>query len=72
MFIVDRAQFIAWTQGILFGNHVGSVFAVNEVNCQEAENRLKNGEKIGLTVKGELKTTMQLIDGVFREQLFND
>jgi len=62
-FNVDRDQFIAWTQGILFErNAKGEIFAVNELQCQEAENILHEGGEVYLRVGDELVSKIKLTD----------
>jgi hypothetical protein len=69
MFIVDRNQFISWTQGILMDRHNDNVLVVNSTKCQEVKNKLDMGEKIGLTINGELITTMIMTDEGYIEDL---
>lgn len=61
MIIVDRDSFIAWTQGILLDRKADGTFVCgdNELN-KEAEEALKNGKTIGLTVEGRIVSTMSL------------
>lgn len=69
MFIVDRNQFIGWTQGILLQrNPDGGCFVVNEIMCEEAQKRLEKGEEVGFTIKGELKTKIKMIDDQYVEE----
>ena len=70
MFIVDRNQFIAWTQGILLKrNSDGNCFVVNETVCEEATKRLEQGEEVGFMIDGELKSKMKIQDGQYVEVL---
>ena len=70
MFIVDREHFIAWTEGILMINNNGNVFAVDELKCKEAEERLYKGEEVGFTVNDNLVSKIfKNSDGEFIEEL---
>ncbi len=70
MFIVDRNQFIGWTQGILLErNPDGSCFAVNEIMCEKAQKRLEQGEEVGFTIDGELTSKIKMLDGQYIEVL---
>lgn len=60
IFCTDREQFIMWTKGELIIRDRDSLKYVDELDCEEAENRLDEGETIGLLMNGELKTTMKL------------
>jgi hypothetical protein len=72
IFIVDRREFIAWTKGHLLIRHQDRLLAPNEVACMEAERRLKAGEPVGLTINGELFSTLELIDGICTEKKINE
>ena len=65
----DRESFQFWTEGILFERDSGGACVVGDnAEFEQAEKYLDEGKKIGLTVKGELKTIMQLKDGVYKEE----
>lgn len=51
---VDRAQFLAFQQGILLHFKNGSGIAVDEQACEEAEEALERGETIYLTVNRQI------------------
>lgn len=67
MFIIGREDLINWSQGIIMHREGLNCFATDELSCKEAEKRLQNGEKIGLTINNELVSTMQLVNGCYEE-----
>lgn len=70
MIIVDRNSFIAWTEGILMERAGDKILKIGDnIKHEEAEEALNQGEKIGLTVKGELISTMSLTEHGFSEKL---
>ena len=54
MLIVDREHFISYIKGILLLNNNGNVFAIDELKCKQAEEKLNNGEEIGFTINNIL------------------
>lgn len=68
MFIVDRNDLISWSQGIYLLREGTSLIAVDEPRCEEAKKRLQKGEMIGLTINNELVSTMQLVNGCYKEK----
>jgi len=54
MLIVDREHFISYIKGILLLNDNGNVFAIDELKCKQGEEKLSNGEEIGLTINNIL------------------
>jgi hypothetical protein len=69
MFIIEREDLINWSQGNIMLRDENRCIAVDETRCEEAERRLLKGEKIGLTINNELISTMQLVDGGYKEEL---
>ena len=59
IFIVDRQQFIMWTQGVLLKREGDEVIAVDEIACGKAQEYLDSGGKIFLTVDGEVVTAVE-------------
>lgn len=71
MFVVDRDSFISWTQGILLDrDNSGKCVIGDNIAHEEAQERLDKGEIVGLSVKGVIKTTIQLVDEAYREKMF--
>jgi hypothetical protein len=61
MLVVPRQQLLAWADGILLDRDAkGNVIAPEELLCKEAQRRLELGEAVGLTISGEIVSTMQL------------
>jgi len=68
MFVLKREDLILYSQGTLMTRSGYDFQVVNSKKCREAEERLANGEKIGLIVDDVLFSTMQLVDGCFEEK----
>lgn len=60
MIIVERQQFINWTNGIFLDFKRGKGIIVNERMCQKAHDSAQKGEEIGFTIDGELISTAKL------------
>lgn len=58
--IVDIDEFTKWVEGVLLEFHNGRGFAVNEVECQAAEEALERGEEV-LCRRGAFLTGTRLI-----------
>jgi hypothetical protein len=67
--LVSRTEFIGWTKGILVDIKMGIGFVVNELACKQAEEELKKGNKIGMTVNNKLYSYLVPKSGKFVEQL---
>jgi len=70
MIIINRASFIAYTQGVLMDFKDGTGVVGDNINHERAEEALNNGETVGLSVGGKLFSTIALDKeaGEFREQ----
>lgn len=71
MLIIDRKNFIAWTEGILLDrDEHGRVCVVGDNEIHErAVAAMDAGETIGLTVGGKIVTSMRLTDGGYEEEI---
>ena len=67
--LVSRTEFLGWTKGILVDIKNGRGFFVNELACKQAEEELKKGNKIGMTVNNKLYSYLVPKDGKFVERL---
>ena len=56
---VDRESFILWTEGILLENKFGKIKLAEELECIEAEEELKKGNKVILMNSGRPVSTIQ-------------
>jgi hypothetical protein len=64
---VDRNQFINWCKGVFLDLRNGKGIVVNETLCQKAEDELKAGKKITLTLNYEPVSTVEMVGEVFVE-----
>ena len=67
--LVNRTEFLGWTKGILVDIKNGRGFVVNELACKQAEEELKKGNKIGMTINNKLYSYLVPKDGKFVERL---
>lgn len=68
--VVDREGFKLWSQGILLERHGTDVTIVPSTDCEQAFNALERSECIGLTINGQIVSTMSERDGSFVEELY--
>lgn len=69
MIVVDRAEFMAWLDGVALDFKRGRGIAPNERACQAAYDASQRGERIGFTIKNRLVTTAKSKDGVICEEV---
>lgn len=74
MFVVDRAEFIAYHNGILLDRDAeGNVICPDEIACEKALKLLNDGTSIYLTMGGEIFSVMVLnSEGNYEEILHKD
>ena len=66
---VDRDQLLMWSEGILLSHNRGQGVAVNELECQGAEDALERGEIVLLREGARLTGThIMLVNGVIQER----
>lgn len=66
---VDRDHLSAWSEGILLSYMKGQGVAVNEQECQDAEDALERGEIVLLRKGARLTGThVVLVEGVMQER----
>lgn len=64
---VDRNQFINWCKGVFLDLRNGKGIVVNETLCKKAEDELKAGKTITLTLNYEPVSTVKMVGEVFVE-----
>lgn len=64
---LDRASFIAWTDGILLEFHKGKGVVGDNINHERAEKVLKEGGRVFLTVDGKPVTELIETDEAYKE-----
>ena len=68
MIVVDRTDFIAWSEGLLLERKGQYITALGDQEIHErAQEALDRGEAIALTINGEIVTNMKMIDGSYTE-----
>ena len=66
--MVERDQFIAWSEGVLLDLNLLGAVVVNEALAEAAQAALERGEVVGLTKDGRLVSTMRLHKDAFIEE----
>lgn len=66
---VDREGFILWTEGYFLYRNEDRMILVPETRCEAAVDALNRGEKVALTVDGEIVSYLIPKDGQFLEVL---
>lgn len=66
--MVDRQGFINWCGGILLQRDATSYVLTPERDCLRAEEALERGEIVGLTLYGELFSTISLTKQGYMEE----
>lgn len=65
---VDRIDLIAYSQGILIDRRAdGTVFAPDEMRCEQAVEAMESGETIALMSSGRIVSYCRVMDGAFVE-----
>jgi len=60
MIVVDRAEYMAWCEGILLDRKAdGSMVVGDQANHEKADEALADGEPVGMTVNGNLISVIQ-------------
>jgi hypothetical protein len=68
MIVVDREDFRAWTNGILFERNKEGACIVGDKKIHEtAKEEMDRGRTIGLTKAGQIVSHMRLVDGRYQE-----
>ena len=69
MLCVDRASFIAWTEGVLLSRDAAGRCVVGDnADHEKVEDILEAGGEVGLTVRGKLVSILKLVDDEYQEQ----
>ena len=69
---VDREGFLGWLNGILLSFENGKGFVAPELHCIAAEEALKRGEKVALTVDGKIMSFLEPNENGSINEVLND
>lgn len=68
MIVVNRTDFMAWSEGTLLDRRDDKVVSLgDQVIHEKAQAAMDAGETIALTINGEIVSHMKLIDDAYKE-----